>query len=72
MTDIKKLRECIDSAGIKYSFIAEKLGLSRQAFSNALARDNTDFKTGQMFIISDILGLSPDQQREIFFAHEVD
>ena len=71
MTDTKRLRQKIEESGIKYTFIAEKLGLTKQGLSRKL-EDGTDFKVPQMFILKDILRLSAKEAREIFFAEDVE
>ena len=65
MTDTERLKKEIENRGIKLAFVAEKLGLSRQAFQKRF-RDKTEFKASEMFIVSDILNLTDDEQREIF------
>lgn len=65
MTDTERLKAEIKNRGFKLSFIADKLGLSKQALTKRF-RDNGDFKAGEMFIISDILNLTNEEQRDIF------
>lgn len=71
MTDTKKLREAIKSRGISFAFIAEKIGMTRQGFAKKI-EDNSDFKAYQMFIIKDLLRLTDEEARDIFFSSEVD
>lgn len=71
MTDTKKLREAIKGRGVSFAFIAEKIGMSRQGFCKKL-EDNSDFKAYQMFIIKDLLRLTNEEARDIFFKPEVD
>lgn len=68
MADKEALRKCIDESGIKHAFIAEKLGVSRQYFSKMLSDERYEFRASQMYIISELLGFDPEQQRRIFFA----
>lgn len=65
MTDTERLKAEIKSRGLKLSFIAEKLGLTRQALTKRF-REKTDFKAWEMFIISDALNLTNEEQRAIF------
>lgn len=67
MTDSKKLREIIKSRGISFAFIADKIGISRQGFVKKLD-ENSDFKAYQMFIIKDLLRLTEEEARDIFFS----
>ena len=71
MTDTKRLKDKIKKSGIKYTFIAGKLGISKQSLFRKL-EDGTDFKVSQMFILKDILRLSAKEAREIFFAEDVE
>lgn len=71
MTNVKLLKEKILASGVKFSFIAEKIGMTRQGLCKKFD-DGTDFKAWQMIVISDILHLTDDQEREIFFADDVD
>jgi DNA-binding phage protein len=70
MTNTALLREKIDNAGIKLSFIAKKLGMSRQYLDKKL-KDGSDFKAYQMIILVDILHLSDDEATAIFYAESV-
>lgn len=71
LTDTKRLREKIKESGIKHTFIADKLGISRQSLSRKL-EDGSDFKISQMFILKDMLHLSAREAREIFFTEDVE
>ena len=71
MTNGTLLRDKIDGSGIKYAFLAEKLGMSRQALSQKLASGG-DFKAWQMLLIADILHLSDEDARAIFYPQDVD
>lgn len=71
MTDTNLLRKKIEESGIKLSFIAEKLGMTRQGFDKKL-KDNSDFKAYQMFILVDILHLTKKEAAAIFYAQNVD
>ena len=67
MTDTEKLREVIKSRGVSFAFIAEKIGMSRQGFAKKID-ENSDFKAYQMFIIKDLLRLTDEEARDIFFS----
>ena len=71
MTDGELLREKIKNAGIKLTFVAESLGISKQALDRKL-RDGADFKAYQMIILKDMLRLTNKEARDIFFAKNVD
>lgn len=71
MTNVSLLKDTIDKKGVRYSFLAERLDMSRQALYNKLS-NGSDFKAWQMFVLVDILHLSNEESRAIFFANEVD
>lgn len=71
MTNVALLKETIKKKGMLFSFIANELGMTEQVFSNKLS-NGTDFKAWQMFKISDLLQLTGDEARAIFFAQNVD
>ena len=71
MTNTDLLKQKIEESGVKYAFIADKLGMSRQGLSQKIAQ-NGDFKAWQMLSIVDILHLSDDEARDIFYAQNVD
>ena len=54
MTNTVLLREKIESMGIKLTFVAERLGLSKQALDRKL-KDGSDFKAYQMIILKDMI-----------------
>lgn len=68
MTDTVKLREVIKSRGVSFAFIARKIGMTRQGLMKKLD-ENSDFKAYQMFIIKDLLRLTDEEAKDIFFSH---
>lgn len=67
MTNTYALRKAIESAGFKYKYIAEQLGLSSYGLQKKI--DNkTEFKASEIEKISNILSLSIDKRMSIFFA----
>lgn len=71
MTNTSKLREALKSRGISFAFIAEKIGMTRQGFVKKLS-DGSDFKAYQMYIIKDLLRLTDEEARDIFYTQDVD
>lgn len=68
MTDWKLLEQKIDESGLKRSFIYEKLGISRYAWSKRKSND-IDFKAGEIMTLCEILHITKLSEREqIFFA----
>lgn len=71
MTNTKLLRECIDASGYKIRFIAEKCGITYQAFLNRMNGD-IEFRVDEMRTLRDLLKLSMEDADAIFFASDVD
>lgn len=67
MTDTKLLLAKIKASGLKIGFIADKMGLSRATLSYKI-NNHSDFKAVEIAILRNILGLSQDEQDEIFFG----
>lgn len=65
MIDTAKLNEAIKQSGLKKSFLAEQLSLSRQSFSariNGLA----DFRVREILKLREVLQLTAAETEEIF------
>lgn len=71
MTDTYKLRYKIKSSGLKISYLAEQLGLSRQGLANKINGD-TEFIASEISKMSDLLRLTLEEREEIFFNKQVD
>lgn len=68
MTDIVLLDRKILNSGLKKRYIADRLGLSRQALYNKL-NGCSDFTLGEMMQLSTILGLSAKERDKIFLSN---
>lgn len=72
MTDTTQLRELIDQSGLKYKYIAERLGITAYGLQKKI-ENKTQFKTTEVKIMCEILHInSLKKKEEIFFAKEVD
>lgn len=72
MTNAKLLREIVEKSGLKYKFIAEKMGLSRFGLMKKIDNEN-EFKASEIEKLCEILGIDSLEDREdIFFAKEVE
>lgn len=71
MTDTTALRQLIDSKGLKLSYVAERIGLSAYGFSLKL-NNKSEFRTGEIARLCELLGISVEQRDKIFFAQKVD
>lgn len=68
MTDSEALNKIIDNSGLKLTFIARALKLSREGFYKKL-NNQTEFKASEIVKMQEILNLSNEQRDKIFFAN---
>lgn len=66
MTDSEALSKAIENSGLKLTFIANKLELSREGFYKKL-NNQTEFKASEIVKLQDILNLSNNERDKIFF-----
>jgi hypothetical protein len=71
MTNTELLRRRITSSGYKLTFIAQKCGLTYQGFLNKL-NNESEFRSGEIMAIRELLNIPCDEADEIFFAQDVD
>lgn len=70
MTDWDLLEQKIEESGLKRSFIYEKLGISRYAWSKRRSK-SSDFTASEILTLCEILHITKLSEREqIFFAKE--
>jgi hypothetical protein len=67
MTDTKLLRNLIDASGLKYKYIAKKLGLSAYGLQLKIENDN-EFKASEITKFCEILNLDMQTRDKVFFA----
>lgn len=68
MTETKRLKQIISASGLKYSFIAEQIGLTYQGFKNKI-ENKTLFNVEEVDKLCRLLKIKDIQQKEeIFFA----
>ena len=67
MTDTDKFKRAVTSRGLKYGFLAEKLGISRAALWMKI-NNETEFKVSEVTVLSNIMRLTRKEMDEIFFA----
>lgn len=65
MVDTERLRAVIKQSGLKKSFLAAQLSLSRQSFSARLS-GSTDFRVREILKLREVLQLSSAETEEIF------
>lgn len=71
MTDSEALSKAIENSGLKLTFIANKLELSREGFYKKL-NNQTEFKASEIVKLQDILNLSNKERDKIFFINKVE
>jgi transcriptional regulator with XRE-family HTH domain len=70
MVNTELLKKTIESKGLKIGFIADSLGISRQAF-DLKVNNKIPLKIPEAKKIADILRLTPDEINDIFLAQKV-
>ena len=68
MTYSEALNKVIENSGLKLTFIARALKLSREGFYKKL-NNQTEFKASEIVKMQEILNLSNEQRDKIFFAN---
>ena len=71
MTDTKLLSDEISKSGMTVTFIARKIGITREGFYKKL-NNETEFKASEIVALQSILRLSNKKRDEIFFAKKVE
>ena len=67
--NVELLEEYINKSGLKIAFIAEKLGISRQAFDKKRNGD-TACRVSEVYVICDLLNI-PEDEKPKFFTQKV-
>lgn len=67
MTNTKLLEAAIKKRGLKKSYIADQLGISRGGLTN-LINNRSDFRASQIQTLCNLLELNETQRNAIFFA----
>ena len=72
MTNTERLRKIISNSGLKYSYIAEKIGLTYQGFKNKIENKNL-FNVEEVDKLCKLLNITDVYQKEeIFFTKQGD
>lgn len=71
MTNSKLLSDEISNSGMTVTFIAQKIGITREGFYKKL-NNSTEFKASEIVALQSILRLSNNRRDEIFFANKVE
>lgn len=67
MTDTKRLKERIQDKGLKYTYVASRLGITPYGLQKKIEND-TEFKASEIKKLYELLELSEKERTEIFFA----
>lgn len=67
MTDSELLKKKIAESGISMSYIAKKVGISREGLYKKI-NNISEFKASEIFAIKEILNLSAEERDDIFFT----
>lgn len=67
MTNSELLRQTIRAKGLKYSFIAQEVGITPYCLRKKIDNEN-DFKGREIAAISKLLSLTDKERDTIFFA----
>lgn len=66
MTDTELLKKKINESGLKFNFIAEKLGLSRSGLYQKI-NGNNEFTQSEIVKLCEILNIKSIQERQVIF-----
>lgn len=64
--DCDKLESAIQRSGYRPGYILEQLGISKQAFAMK-RKGQTCFRQSEVYVLSDLLKLTDQEKKEIFF-----
>ena len=71
MVDVVALRQKIDESGYKLQYIAKQCGLTYQGFLPKLNGER-EFTVSESWTIKELLQLTDEEWKAIFFCHMVD
>ena len=71
MTHSAKLKGKIVESGLNQTWIAEQLGMTLATF-NYKVNNKTEFKASEIKKLAEILHLTADEVKELFFADKVE
>lgn len=71
MTNTRKLQGVMREKGYTIEALAERIGISRTGFFNKV-HNKAEFLASEVAILSDLLGISTSDMKDIFFANVVE
>lgn len=70
MTDSNALRERIKQSGMKYRYVAERVGITPYALQRKIDNES-EFKVSEVDVLADLLGLTLWEKDAIFFSKQL-
>ena len=67
MVDIERLQKIVEESGLKKTFIAANLGITRQGYAKK-EKGKSDFTASEIRAMKGLLGLSNKDVADIFLA----
>ena len=68
-TDMRLLRRLVGERGIKYNYLAQKMGCTKETITNKMKRDDHDWKISEIRVFIECLRLTPEEVHRIFFIY---
>lgn len=69
MADVKALRKKIEDSGMSISFVARKMGMTRESFYNRM--NKPDFRASEIVALTNILRLTKKERDAIFLTKKL-
>ena len=66
MTDTELLKKKINESGLRFNFIAEKMGLSRSGLYQKI-NGNNEFSQSEIVKLCELLNIKSIQERQVIF-----
>lgn len=70
MTNSKELRALVARSGLKYRYIAKKVGLTPQSLSNKI-KNKSEFKASEILKLCEVLHITDANVKECIFFNRV-
>ena len=68
MTNKEALKQAIEDSGVTITFIAKKLGCTRNRVYNIL--NGSDCTSSEIVVLTEVLHLTQKAREKIFFCHQ--
>lgn len=71
MTDTVKFRAAVKNRGLKYKYLAEKIGITPFGLQKKI-ENQSEFKASEIQSLAELLGLTESERKQIFFTRVCD